>query len=200
MTGITERTIQLLLHRTWGLRARVAMPNYTPAGWHECDLWVVTKAGYMREYEIKLSVADFRADRNKMESPKWTLDEHGEWTASKPRTKHHRLAEGDPKGPVQFWYVTPAGLLAGLTLPTWAGLIEVEMRPRPSSAIPRLVYAGEPTNAPRLHSSKVGQSIIDHALGVCYYRYWDAIRDLRRSRDDHERALPLIHAANEEMK
>jgi outer membrane autotransporter protein len=41
------------------------MPNYTPKNWFECDVMAVTKAGYLEEYEIKLSASDFKADSKK---------------------------------------------------------------------------------------------------------------------------------------
>jgi len=63
---ITARDIQraLILPR---YRQSTVMPNYTPRGWWECDVFELTKAEMFVEYEIKLSRADFRADRNKGE-------------------------------------------------------------------------------------------------------------------------------------
>lgn len=179
----TERTIQLLLYRTFGQRAQIAVPNYTPAGWHECDFWLVTRAGYMREYEIKRSVADFRADAHKLALPKYKTAPGGGWTAIPSMAKHERLAEGDPQGPVQFWYVTPSGLLANEELPLWAGLIEVE------PARLRLRIANGGRTAPRLHKTKASPAVIVHARGICCYRYWNAIRTIEARR--HDRAMSL---------
>jgi len=162
---MTERDIQLALFRELGRRAQIAMPNYTPWPWYECDVCLVTTAGYMREYEIKLTVSDFRADVNK---------EH----------KHQRLAEGHKGGPVQFWYVTPAGLLARETLPPWAGLIELIIRP----------YYSKPTiarikNGPRLHQTRVSLAIIAHMKSVCYWRYWKAIETNQRIINDRKQMV-----------
>jgi hypothetical protein len=43
-------------------RRGICVPNYTPKDWWECDVFELTPAGYFREYEIKMTVADFRAD------------------------------------------------------------------------------------------------------------------------------------------
>ena len=64
-TKLSERLIQKkLYHRLFG--NRLVLPNFTPNGWFECDIWVLTKSGYGREYEIKLTVSDFKADAKKM--------------------------------------------------------------------------------------------------------------------------------------
>ena len=43
-------------------RTSTVIPNYTPRRWWECDVWEITKAGYFREYEIKVSRADLLGD------------------------------------------------------------------------------------------------------------------------------------------
>ena len=164
---MTERQIQLVLFREFGRRAQVAIPNYTPMRWHECDLALVTVAGYFREYEIKLSVADFRADGRKSQ-------------------KHRLLAEGHPFGPVQFWYVVPQGLLAGESLPPWAGLIEMEQRPR--WRLPCIVRV---TDGPRLHAEKASERMVGHMRSVSYFRYWDAIGNPDRLLRDRQATVPV---------
>ncbi len=48
-------------------RANVIVPNiwWGLSGWYECDLLVVSKAGYLTEIEIKITRADLRADKKK---------------------------------------------------------------------------------------------------------------------------------------
>ena len=46
------------------LRATI-IPTYTPPGWWECDVCEITDAGYMHEFEIKMTRGDFRADAKK---------------------------------------------------------------------------------------------------------------------------------------
>lgn len=83
-------------------------------GW-ESDLLFISKDWHTTEYEIKMSRSDYKADFGK--------DKH------KPaRTGYlgQTLASLHQRGPNYFYYVAPIGLLAGLTIPDYAGLIEVE--------------------------------------------------------------------------
>jgi len=90
------------------------LPNYTPADWWENDVIRVTQAGYWYEYEIKLSLNDFYADRRK---------EHSPW--GKPIESKHRLLAGtDGRGPRKFWFVCPwFNVIQMKHVPEWAGLI-----------------------------------------------------------------------------
>lgn len=177
---LTERAIQQHLWFDMNSRCRVILPNYTPRGWHECDLWAVTRAGYAHEYEIKLSVSDFRADARKVEG--WRVRQEGDgWVSLPSRKKHERLARGDHKGPTRFWYVVPNGLLKRPWLPAWAGLIEAE-----NSSHGHLILRRQ-RKAPRLHNQKVAQPVLDHALTACYYRFWtERLRADRLARDLHD--------------
>lgn len=166
---LNETTIQRVIMGE-NYRQGFCLPNYTPRGWWECDVFATTAAGYFREYEIKLSVTDFKKDRKKSARP-YRLGEKSGW--GKPSIgKHELLSKGDPRGPVQFWYVTPPGLLfpepvengnPEAVVPPWAGLIEIcaqghWLRPREVKA------------APRLHGEKFSQKRLDHARSVTYWR------------------------------
>lgn len=149
---LTERLIQNRLWQAWGrVTGTLLVPNYTPADWYECDLFYVTAAGYMREYEIKITVADFRKDAAKGTS------HNGRW-------KHHRLGLGDPQGPHQFWYVVPEGLIVAADVPAHAGLFYID----PAKYRPIMIK-----RAPHLHQKGVGEEVLTHARGVCYYRMWN---------------------------
>lgn len=112
-----EYQIQNMLYHWIFGTSSLLLPNYTPKTWFECDLFAVTKAGYMREYEIKTSRADFKADARKTEpdyyredTDRKPIDDTFPWVKRKGRNKHQALAEHDPTGPTMFWYVTPEGL------------------------------------------------------------------------------------------
>ena len=173
---LTQRSIQNHLFIALRSSAQVLLPNYTPHGWHECDLFAVTKAGYAQEYEIKLSVSDFRADAKKTRGPIWVRTLGGGWSATPGQAKHTRLQQADSKGPTRFWYVTPAGLLANVTLPPWAGLIEVDS----SQGYVRIVSRKD---GPRLHRTPVEPKVLNHAVRVCYWRFWNE----RRAFDGYKR-------------
>lgn len=171
---LTERAlINALMRDRW--QKNFCLPNYTPPGWWECDLFEVTPAGYFREYEVKLSIADFRADRSKQQDVRGT----GRWvpnpTAKFPggtryecdrESKHDLLAKGDARGPSQFYFVTPAGLLDTEPLPPWAGWLEVyTISPNAGASL----FVRSRVEAPRIHRVKLKDDP-NHHRGTCYWR------------------------------
>lgn len=154
-------------------RRAFVLPRYTPIDWWECDVFELTDAGYFREYEVKLTRRDFDLDANKTRE---IYKGYGE-----PRevlNKHECLARGDVRGPKEFFFVTPPGLVAVIDLPIWAGLIELHDRGegyRPTNRwIPSVIVP-----APRLHNQKADPKIHKAALGTCYWRMHNALTALR---------------------
>src|SRR5690606_28769916 len=81
-------------------------PNFV-CEW-ESDLWTVTRNGYSREFEIKISHADFKADFSKF-------------------AKHEAYKRRDgSKCANYFYYCSPRGIIAVREVPAYAGLIEVQ--------------------------------------------------------------------------
>ncbi len=161
---LTEKDVQ-----RWLMRERYAkgfvLPNFTPSEWFECDVFEVTPAGYFREYEIKLTRADFLADRRKFRhSIRWDRN-------SEKRPKHELLQAAHKAGPVQFWYVTPPGLIdvAAGELPPWAGLLEFMVAWSSGDKV-RLAPVSE-REAPRLHDAKINPHVMQSARGACYWRF-----------------------------
>ena len=150
-----EAITNVILRNRW--RQAFAIPRYTPDKWFEADVFERTKAGYFREYEIKTSRVDFLRDAKKENSETWR---------GPTGSKHKRLAAKDVRGPVQFWFVVPEGLIRLNEVPEWAGLIEItQQSPR------HHLYEVERIKAPRLHGEKCAQAVNDHSLGICYYRF-----------------------------
>lgn len=115
----------------------LVLPNYTPKNWWECDVAALTAKGYLREFEIKVSHQDFTRD---------FLKRNGS------ERKHQLLADGDHRGPTQFWFVMPEELAGRIAVPPYAGLITVVGR-----------YLRKVKSAPRLHNHK--RQNIAHAMG-----------------------------------
>ena len=171
----TERTIQSRLMRDRHWRG-LTLPNYTPPNWFECDVFELTDAGFFREYEIKLTVSDFKADARKSQRRKGV-------------DVFKRDLLGEPiqtKGPVQFWYVTPVGLLTPQMLPPWAGLIEISLRP-PDLRYPQCFESKEHevVKAPRLHNEKANERIRLAALVCCYWRLHSGVIPPLYGQPDH---------------
>lgn len=170
MTDLSEYVAMMSVARE---RPRsLFLPTYTPRNWWECDGFELTESGYFREYELKLSVADFRADAKKCRIAGWR-----EPNAGQREVKHHLLAAGDVRGPVEFYYVTPVGLLKPESLPAWAGLIELHDRGPGHRPSWRWIVVTK-VKAPRLHSSKADPKLRSDVLKCCYYRFHRALTDI----------------------
>lgn len=153
-------------------RRSTCIPRYTPNKWWECDVFEITKAGYFREYEVKLSRSDFLADAKKFQEDVGydRIDGKYQRVIKEHRVKHDLLSKGDERGPVQFWYVVPLGLVRIDEVPSWAGLIELTDRGASYSTSHWRFSENQTKEAPRLHKKKIEQNVRDHAFSVCYYR------------------------------
>lgn len=153
------------------MRRSFCMPRYTPIDWWECDVMELTESGYFREYEVKLSVADFWADAKK----KQEIHQRPMGTPPLVQNKHEQLAAGSTKGPTEFSFVAPIGIITRTDLPLWAGLIELHDRGdgwRPADRW----RCETVVKAPRIHRAKANPAIRGHALSSCYYRFHEALR------------------------
>lgn len=152
-------------------------PCYTPLDWWECDMFSVTQAGLMVEHEIKLTLADFRKDREKMkEKTTYVRDHAGKIqfdliddvrhirSVTGTRTKHDSLALRDQRGPSRFFYVVPDGMLTAEDVPEFSGLVTFNKH----------LYFKTVKKAPRLHEEKPRSEVMDHLRGIYYWRYWTA--------------------------
>lgn len=173
--------IRQLLAPRW-TRAFV-LPNYTPSKWWECDVFEVTEAGYFREYEVKISRGDFFADSGKANTRWETVGREGcthtmvysngnfscrDCGGKRKKvvyeTKHGLIKERSERGPSQFFYVVPSGLIELAEVPGWAGLIVME----PTLYGHREVVVRQ---AMRLHRTKIDPKIVAQAKETCYYRF-----------------------------
>lgn len=133
MSKISETIMQAILMRwAMGNNHIYAVPNSTVIYPWESDLISVTKALYAHEYEIKISMADYKKDAEK----KW---------------KHLSLQLGDLRNtPNYFWYATYE---FDIEPPDHAGWIKVNYDER------RFNYHVEiRKDAPRLCTQKVSEA------------------------------------------
>jgi len=162
------------------------MPTATPPGWWECDIFSLTKAGYMNEFEIKVSRSDFKADWKKGLGPYTSAKHRGfdmrkcrgrtgefkkEWEeASRPVLKHDLLAEKCTKGPTYFWFCTPDGLLKTEDIPEYAGHI---VFPDVADGVSPWTHAcmNVAKKAPALHRDKFSEKRLKTLTYRIMYRY-----------------------------
>lgn len=171
---LTELLIQQALWLDLRSGHSVVMPNFTPKGWWECDMFAVTKSGYWSEHEIKLSVADFKADVKKefvaYKKAKWN-PATSSWDDAQARNKHQLLRTGDQRGPSRFWYVLAESIADQCAVPSWAGIkIARVSRGRVFTSIRRA--------APLMHKQKCEKSVMDTAVSAAYWRYWSLKCDM----------------------
>lgn len=194
-TILQDAIFQMLHYRK---RMPLIVPNYSPAGWFECDVAAFTGSGRLYEFEVKLTRGDFKEDSKKA-AARWVTGrfrEHGEQlelmfepdaaSTSMPlygqmqtRVKHRELERKASCGPARFWYVAPKDLIRPDELPTWAGLYEAEMWGRRP-------LLRETVEAPKLHNQPAESRVRKHAASVFYYRFWnlrekcseEALRDI----------------------
>ncbi|WP_309386054.1 hypothetical protein [Cerasicoccus frondis] len=149
------------------------IPRFTPTKWWECDLFEVTSAGYFVEYEVKLSLADFKKDAEKQQ-------DYASHRSETPdvRKKHDMLALGDVRGPNRFYFVTPKGMLDKSMIPDWAGWIELEAYQseqfqgvhQPMKPVLR-IRENAMRKAPILHKQKFDEKQRQKATDACYWRW-----------------------------
>lgn len=152
-----EVTIRLF----WQLRgnSQVMIPRYTPRDWWECDLWRLTKGDATEEYEVKLSVADFKADFKKSKRGRITY-RGGLWDEA-PGTMKHELLATSTAGPNRFFYVMPLEIAGLVEIPAYAGLWVFRGR-----------YLYRDKKAPERHGGKC-EITSRQLLHTMYHRYWN---------------------------
>lgn len=187
ITTCTESEVQARIMFEKGGSSTIMLPNYTPGLWWENDIFQVTKAGYWVEYEVKRSVADYKADFRKREA--WGGYSHN---------KHELLASGqgeftfDPyagqpiggkyprimKLPNRFYFCIPVELVDKIDPPEYAGLITFDRerwrkRGAPADSEPELgrVFYRQVKPAPLIHKVKHGFSIVRPAMAAGQSRY-----------------------------
>lgn len=188
---VSERVVQDALFRF--LRASNVwpiLPNVDCITGYECDLLAVTKAGFAHEYEIKVSLADFRADRRK-------VHKHASLAGRTKQIRHpyylpppahsrypetmHVLQDADEsdavlawrgrcypeRRPKRFWYVVHGFTVPLAEVPEYAGLMTYHPDRHACQA-----FSVE-RQAPDLPSQKVLDKYLIHATNNMLYRYWN---------------------------
>ena len=116
--GFCEADLQCALYVARRKRGgRMLLHNANICKWQQ-DFIEITRAGYLFEFEIKLSLADYHADMRKM------ID----LFLPRRRVAKHDLLSGKASIPElllprRFWYVLPTALAVRIDPPEYAGLL-----------------------------------------------------------------------------
>lgn len=99
----------------------VVIPNYYVGRW-EMDLFRLLPSGFLSEYEVKTSRADFRNDFKKQTSDREFNRDTFSMEETNVRTKHDLISGGDYPAN-KFYFVVPEGLVKPEEVPEKYGLI-----------------------------------------------------------------------------
>jgi hypothetical protein len=157
----TERQVQDAVYVHCAIKNHeIIVPNSCVLGW-EADVVSVNRTGFISEFEIKVSRADFKAEAKKAHRRLLTDPvQHSTFFGS---IIHPR--------PNYFFFAVPEGLIEPEEVPDYAGLIYVHKRVEAH----RLYYgtASQVKAAKRLHRDRIndGQRIqLARALTMRYWR------------------------------
>ena len=168
--------IQQALWRDLVVSHKIMMPNFTPSKWFECDMFAITKAGYWTEHEIKLSVADYKADAKKYQ--------RRHYDGYEDTYKHAQLTVASERCPSRFWFVMPEDVASKIEVPEWAGLKVCAVSDSGR------VYVNEEKPAPRLHKIKATTELQNQVMLAAYYRFWNQRQNMTK---EVERQLKRIN-------
>lgn len=118
---MTDLITKELLKYARSTPSDIVVPNWYVGKW-EMDVFKLSKAGYVTEYEVKVSVSDFRNDFKKQTDKQLAKMYEAAGHAFDSKRKHDCL-EGRCN---QFYFVVPAGLVDKSEVPDNCGLIYFE--------------------------------------------------------------------------
>ena len=137
----------------WNL---ICIPNL--CRWHEMDVAVLTRSGYLWEFEIKVSQQDWNGDNHK----------------DKP-TGYRQRPLRDLSQVKRFYYVYPEGLTCPEWVPEWAGLIEARYKTQGGKCY---VVLREEREAKDRKVEKVETRDREAMLRSVYHRFWRGVRGM----------------------
>jgi hypothetical protein len=163
-TAWCERQVQDSLYVHCAIKNHeIVVPNSCVFGW-ESDLVSVNKTGFVTEFEIKVSRADFKAESKKAHR-KLLVD---------PVQKSGVFGDVTHPRPNYFYFAVPDGLIRPEEVPDYAGLIYVKRRAETVAGRVALYYgtAVEVKPAARLHREKITEWQRKQLARALTGRYW----------------------------
>ena len=125
----------------------------------ESDVIAINPNGYLVEFEVKLTKADFIKDKDKII-----------YIKRKQINKHKLYEQGG--GSAMFYFVAPKGILTIDDIPEWAGLIEVVSREYIKEYIKygTVLVCNNVKNAKKLNKRKATQKEIEKLLRLLSFK------------------------------
>lgn len=163
---MTEKRIAHALFNKW-LRSDVVAHNINKFAF-ESDVLAFKASGNIIEYEIKLSVSDFRADFKKRRKAGYLIKDKG-------FTRHEFLKTG--KGANKFYYVLPCDIYNKVAeeIPEWAGVITVYTGIHSHGEFLGLAIERMPK---QLHNRKFSAAEKEYIIKAMYWKAWNHLEKL----------------------
>jgi len=165
---MTEYEIQDFLYRYARQRNHLNYcPNIYLYNW-ESDFLTVVKSGFVNEYEIKISKADFKNDTKKTEKHEtlkyggYTIRGNWDYSYYEKKGMLDENKRRKCKRPNYFWYVCPENLIEDYEIPSYAGLIFIK------NEICKIEK-----KAPRLHREKITEYQTKKIMVSLGFKYWN---------------------------
>ena len=143
----------------------------------EADFLSISKAGYITEYEVKISKSDYKADFNKqldirMKTPLFKHDAYAMGVDSCVRYSRHD--EYSIRIPKHFYFVCPEGMISKDKVPTHCGLIYAKWIDKEQEIqYGRKVLLETIKQAPVLKNNyKAGPKDIEQLRIGLYFKFW----------------------------
>lgn len=155
----SERLLQDAIYIWCAIKMHeIVVPNSQLFAW-ESDVVSVNRTGFIFEFEVKISRADFRADARK-DRAALLID---------PVKVHRVFGPSTFKRPNYFYYAVPEGLILPSELPEYAGLLYIRrpVRGPVSGNVTHLVR-----EAKRLHTEKINDKQRCQLARAVSRRYW----------------------------
>jgi hypothetical protein len=161
---LTERQVQNALYIHCAIKNHeLIVPNSCLFAW-ESDVVSVLKSGFICEFEIKISRADFKADTKKRRT-EILVNPHRQrdlWGGGVEVLAPHSR-------PNYFYYAVPAGLIAAEEVPAYAGLLYVHRMPDSAELVSTM---REIKPAQRIHNDKMNDWQRHQLMRAVNVRYW----------------------------
>lgn len=157
----------------WSPHKLLIAPNTTSVSYWESDLLIIQDSGWCEEVEIKISVADFRAElRNKQE--KHDSIKRGFMLVKRWDYRENKALEPKKVPTIirRFWFAMPEDVFQKVNtdIPEWAGVLVIG--PEKRSKYSQTYQWRQERAAMNLPAQKCDQAQRSNLLLSVYHRAW----------------------------
>lgn len=195
----SEQNIQNIIGAKFLSQPKYVIENLYVFEW-ESDMLLKTNSGYWYEFEIKISVSDFKhdfvkTDKHEILSCGQKKIWYGKWEKGE---KVEYYEHANRRRPNYFYYAVPSEMVDKVKdmVPEYAGLISIDLTKRHAWDIGDYSIVKK---APLLHKEKYDDNDLN-LIEKFYYRWRDAIKSQRNYNDRLNELRYQIRSLKAEFK